>query len=122
MHVKIGYSIDLKDVPSRVTALMEEIKEVIERDIPQKFRVATHTLKESEDYSEAIDKTSINAKRLLTAEKSVSDLKQSNRILTEAVQEKDKLLESATRHNNRLHKTLKQNNILIVDDNGNVKL
>jgi len=56
MHVKIGYSIDLEDVPSRVTALMEEIKEVIERDIPQKFRVATHTLKESEDYSEAIDK------------------------------------------------------------------
>jgi hypothetical protein len=56
MHVKIGYSIDLEDVPSRVAALMEEIKEVIERDIPQKFRVATHTLKESEDYSEAIDK------------------------------------------------------------------
>ena len=73
MHVKIGYSIDLDDVPEKVAALVEEVKEVIERDIPQRFRVAAYTLKESEDYAEAIDKMNKLREALYTVDLRMAD-------------------------------------------------
>ena len=73
MHVKIGYSIDLKDVPTRVTALMEEIKEIVERDIPQKYRVSVHTLKESPDCSETIEKINKLRESLFSVDMRMAD-------------------------------------------------
>ena len=73
MHVKIGYSIDLKEVPARVRTLMEEVKGAVEKDIPQKYRVSLHALKDTEDYLETIEKIEELREMLFSADLRLAD-------------------------------------------------
>ena len=71
---------------------------------------------------ETTEKLNTESKLRLEQESLLADLKTEVSKLTEALQAKDQLIESVSRDNKRIHRTLKENHIVEVDAQGNIQL